>query len=274
MPAAYTQAQRAAIAQFMSFTATKEATAAKQLKANGWNVEQAVDAHFHKSASTTKSSTTSSLTKLFDKYRDDPVESPDAIGTSGTMNYLTDLGVALDEPAVLAILTEVNAPTMGELTRDDFIEGWKALGADTLAKQQVTLDQLRSRLSQQPAYFRRVYKHSFLLARMPGQRGVQLESAIDFWRLLFGPGGMKWKDAETDWLELWSEYLQEKWKKGVNKDMWDQTVVFATKCLEDPTMSWWSEDGAWPGVLDDFVAYVKEKRGNTGGDGGDAMNLG
>ena len=29
MPAAYTQAQRAAIAQFMSFTAAKEATAAK-----------------------------------------------------------------------------------------------------------------------------------------------------------------------------------------------------------------------------------------------------
>ena len=25
-------------------------------------------------------------------------------------------------------------------------------------------------------------------------------------------------------------------------------------------MSWWSEDSAWPGVIDQFVEYVKEKR--------------
>lgn len=35
------------------------------------------------------------------------------------------------------------------------------------------------------------------------------------------------------------------------------------KSLEDETMSWWSEDGAWPGVLDDFVTFVNEKREGT-----------
>jgi DCN1-like protein 1/2 len=28
-------------------------------------------------------------------------------------------------------------------------------------------------------------------------------------------------------------------------------------------LSFWSEDGAWPGVIDEFVAYVKEKRGDN-----------
>lgn len=45
--------------------------------------------------------------------------------------------------------------------------------------------------------------------------------------------------------------------------MWEQTAVFMIKSLEDQTMSWWSEDGAWPGVLDDFVTFVKEKREGT-----------
>lgn len=42
--------------------------------------------------------------------------------------------------------------------------------------------------------------------------------------------------------------------------MWDQTGVFVQKSLEDESMGWWSEDGAWPGVLDDFVGYVRERR--------------
>lgn len=47
--------------------------------------------------------------------------------------------------------------------------------------------------------------------------------------------------------------------------MWEQTGVFVVKSLEDESMSWWSEDGAWPGSLDEFVAFVKEKRGPEGG---------
>lgn len=41
------------------------------------------------------------------------------------MRYLTDLGVKLDEVVVLAVLTELGAPTMGEFTRDGFINGWQ-----------------------------------------------------------------------------------------------------------------------------------------------------
>ncbi len=40
------------------------------------------------------------------------------------MRYLGDLGVKLDEAAVLAVLTELDAPTMGEFTREGFVNGW------------------------------------------------------------------------------------------------------------------------------------------------------
>lgn len=35
------------------------------------------------------------------------------------------------------------------------------------------------------------------------------------------------------------------------------------KTKEDEEFSWWSADGAWPGAIDDFVAYVQAKRGKS-----------
>ena len=51
---------------------------------------------------------------------------PDKIGIEGSMRYLSDLGVKLDEVVVLAILTELGAPTMGEFTREGFVNGWQS----------------------------------------------------------------------------------------------------------------------------------------------------
>ena len=39
--------------------------------------------------------------------------------------------------------------------------------------------------------------------------------------------------------------------------MWE----FVQKTMTDESLAWWSEDGAWPGVVDEFVAWVKKKRG-------------
>lgn len=90
---------------------------------------------------------------------------------------------------------------------------------------------------------------------------LPLDAACDYWRLLLTPPSFSWTTSTTPWLAWWTEYLEAKWKKSVSKDMWDQTGVFVKKSSEDESMSWWSEDGAWPGVIDEFVAYVRAKRG-------------
>ena len=53
-------------------------------------------------------------------------DGPDIIGVEGSIRYLKDIGVELDEVVVLAILTEISAPTMGEITRKGFVDGWRA----------------------------------------------------------------------------------------------------------------------------------------------------
>ena len=188
------------------------------------------------------------------------------------MTYLTALTLALDEAAVLALLTVLSAPAMGELTRDGFIAGWRTLSppnsaADTIAKQTPIALGLRQSLRADNELWERVYKHTFILARQPGQRAVQLELAAEYWRLLFGEGGWQWKSDNggqmTPWLEWYLEHLSTNWKKSVNKDLWEQTAKFARKSVDDPSMDWWSEEGAWPGVLDEFVNFVKGKRGES-----------
>lgn len=87
--------------------------------------------------------------------------------------------------------------------------------------------------------------------------------------MLFSRPGLRWVSATTDWLALWLEFLNAKWTKTVNKDMWNQTLEFFAKSKDDETMSFWSEEGAWPSVIDDFVIWVREKR--SGGPVADNM---
>ncbi|KAI4132228.1 MAG: hypothetical protein LQ347_002647, partial [Umbilicaria vellea] len=195
---------------------------------------------------------TVALSKLFDKYREEAAESPDTIGVEGSMKYLGDLAVNLDEVVVLSVLAELQAPTMGEFSREGFIQGWKTYSADTLSKQQALIPQFRRHLLTHPDFFKRTYKHTFLIARSPGQKSVALDTAIEYWRLLFCAPGLAWHSPTTPWMEWWTEFLEARWNKSVNRDMWDQTGVFVGRCLADESMGWWSEDGAWPGVLDEF----------------------
>ena len=43
------------------------------------------------------------------------------------MQYLAELGVKLDEPVLLVILAELDAPTMGEFSREGFVQGWTSM---------------------------------------------------------------------------------------------------------------------------------------------------
>jgi DCN1-like protein 1/2 len=113
------------------------------------------------------------------------------------------------------------------------------------------------------ALFKQVYRHTFICGREKGQKALPLENAITYWQIMFSPPGRPWVTASTDWTELWVGFLKAKWTKSVNKDMWNQTGEFFQKSLQDDTLSFWGEDGAWPGVIDDFVAYAKEKRGSA-----------
>lgn len=110
------------------------------------------------------------------------------------------------------------------------------------------------------AYFKRVYRYTFGAGKEPDQRSMSLDNAIEFWRVLFAAPGQPWKTASHDWTALWIEFLREKWTRSVNRDMWNQTLEFAIKTKEDESLGFWNEDGAWPSVIDDFVAWCRDQQ--------------
>lgn len=57
---------------------------------------------------------------------DDPADNSDGIGIEGTMKYLGDIQVRLDEVACFGVAELVKSPSMGEFTREGFVEGWRA----------------------------------------------------------------------------------------------------------------------------------------------------
>lgn len=132
--------------------------------------------------------------------------------------------------------------------------------ADTISKQKQHIPTLRRALPANSDTFKKTYKGTFQLGRAAGSKVIPLDNAIEYWKTLFSAPSLDWSSETTPWLQWWIEYLESKWKKAVSKDMWDQTGLFVTKSIKDESMSWWSEEGSWPGVIDDFVAFVKVKR--------------
>lgn len=134
---------------------------------------------------------------------------------------------------------------------------------------------LRKRIPTHPESFRKVYRFAFPLCRMQGQRNLTFEIASEQWQLFFtsANGGVEWNTATTPWLDWYIEFLESRNTRVVNKDLWEQTEVFLRKSLEDESFSWWSADGAWPGALDDFVAYVQQDKRGGKASGGEAMEV-
>lgn len=131
---------------------------------------------------------------------------------------------------------------------------------------------VREALTSSVEVFRRVYRQTFVIARPPGSKVLPLDQALDYWRLLLSPPSLSWNTSSTPWLDWWLECLEQRWKKSVSKDMWDQTGNFILKTLEDEDLSFWSEEGSWPGVVDEFVAFVRQRR--TEGKEADPMDVG
>lgn len=158
---------------------------------------------------------------------------------------------------------------MGEISREGFCDGWSELGGlDTIEKQKKFIQQRRAALGQpgNRDVLKNVYNHTFkLLLTGAGQRAVDKEQCMELWKVLFRAPSLDWRTPTTDWLELWTEFVAENNIKMINSDVWKQTFKFAEESVKDDTLAWWSEESAWPALVDEFVEWIKEKNG-TGRD--------
>lgn len=182
----------------------------------------------------------------------DPDE--DEITVEGALKWFEDLRVKTEDVVLLPIAYELKSPTVGSFPRQQWIDGWKSLGCDSIPSMQAALPRLRSKLANDPSYFASVYNYTFEFAKSGTQRSITVETAIAFWESLI-PYGLTGRalahtsegdtDEETDddedtpmdveegwrteFTQWWFQFLTEKGGKGISKDTW--TMVLRPNCL-------------------------------------------
>ncbi|KAI0476634.1 Cullin binding-domain-containing protein [Xylaria cf. heliscus] len=262
-----TSAQKAAIANFVAITGASDRTASRYLKNSSYKLNEAVDAYFQTNGG--GSGTTAGagnrdtqLNQLFDSLRNEQEDSKNSLGAGSAMSYLQSIGVGLEDASLFLAVELLQAPSIGEIPRTGFVNGWKDAGVEAKSEAQAAhLKYLAGLMTKERDLFRRVYRYAFVAGKESDQRALSLDMALLYWDTLFKKPGQSWIGSSTriNWLNEWKTFLEENWKRSVNRDMWNQTLEFAFKSIDDESLDFWSEDGAWPGVIDEFVAWYKRK---------------
>ncbi|KAL2195337.1 Cullin binding-domain-containing protein [Corynascus similis CBS 632.67] len=232
--------------------------------------------------------TKAQLNKLFDELLPEEDKARNAsepvpeIGAEQCMAYLEKLDVNPASYELFVVLEIVRAESIGTITRSGFVDGWADVIASSTGSR-VTPDWegqrrlVRARIAQaltDPNYFKTIYDFAFQVGREPGQKAISMAVAVGFWEGLYVPDANPWRSEHIDFLGAWARYLKEKfgvvkagedgeeeveYKRTVSKDLWTQTRLFAAKTMQDETLSFWSEEQAWPGLIDEFVLWCREK---------------
>jgi len=251
-----TAAQTKSIKEFKTICGASEAVAAKILAKFNYNVEQALD-HFYQTEgkSAAGSGDKGKLNKVFDKYAD--AKDKDSMSGEPLGQFFRDAGVEpeKDGAVTLASAFRLKCKVLGEIKRAEFVEGYTAVGCDTIEKIKADMAQSRS-LLQDKVKFRDFYRWLFdFIKEDPDRKSIDLEPAIDFMKTVLPP--------HFPLCNEFIEFLKTQKLKSVTADVWHQLFEFARDIK--PDLSNYEVDGAWPVLFDDFVAYVQaEKKKNAG----------
>ena len=174
---------------------------------------------------------------------------------------------------MLVLAWELQAQTMCEFSKEEWMSGLAKMGIDTLEGLQKQLEPMRAKL-EDPAAFKEIYAYAFTYYKEEVQKSITQETAIMVWDLLL--------KGRTDHYDNWLTFLNAEHNKPISKDTWVLFLEF-TKQIEpdmsnyDPMgaifvythqqhidmrayakLSCVSKPGAWPVLIDDFVEWHEQ----------------
>ncbi|KZT11591.1 DUF298-domain-containing protein [Laetiporus sulphureus 93-53] len=232
--------------------------------------------------------TVASAGALFRTYADP--DDPSVVGPEGFTRLCSDTGISLDGALPLVLAWQMGAAEMAKINLSEWEKGTAELRISDLKVLSIALHDLEDllllgkppmkpslatqnrkkatssslepynraryyRYAEDPQKaFNELYSFCFALAKPPQARNIDMETASAFWSVLIVPR-----------YPLMSELLQfindKGTYRGVNKDLWNMALEFVRTI--DPNLSNYDADGAWPTMLDDFVAW---KTGKSAGE--------
>lgn len=235
----------------MSITGLQDNAAKKLLVSKNWDLEVAIDDYYASGVSVAQEQPSATNSKqvdnLFTRYKS---ATSSLIEREGIENFCRDLGIEPVDVVILVISKYFNAETMGVYQKDEFCNGMKNLGCDSIEKLRQKIPDLRRELTN-PHVFKETYNFVFTFSRDPGVRNLGFETAIALWRLLLL--------ERYPIVNRWIEYLETREKKhDVSKDTWEMFLDFAI-IVEREGIQGYDPSGPWPVLIDEFVEYLSHE---------------
>ena len=225
--------------------------------------------------------------KLFASYADE--DDPSVIGPEGFERLCADAGISLEGVQPLILAWQLKASEMGKIRQDEWTVGMSALQISSLPvlghalrdledllvrdaesiqtastatpskkrtsaaagaaeKDPYNRSRYLSYATDKKAAFSELYQFCFVLAKPPQSRNIEMETAIAFWSVLLAPSFSMVSEV-IEFLNVKGTY------RAANKDLWSMMLEFCRTV--DPSLNDYEADGAWPTLLDDFVAWKK-----------------
>jgi len=218
---------------------------------------------------------------LFEAYADE--DDADTISAENFERLCTDANVPMEGPMPLILLWHLDAKDLGTIKRDQWTKAMQDSQISSLVTLRIFLGDMEGLLlttkppipaastkstKRPPPYdrtqyhsyardrtatFGKMYSTLFTIAKTGHSRNIDIEIAKAFWSVLLAP----LYPIMTEVVE----YITEKGTyKAVNKDVWSMMLEFCKSV--NPNLDNYEADGAWPTLIDDFVAWKKERSGD------------
>lgn len=254
------------IQRFVDLTESTNEVARKYLNQNSWQINYALNDYYDSELGgfvSTKQEQVKypdELKTLFNNYSNDD----NIINFEGMIKFIADLNLNLEDLVTICLAKLLGWERLtSPINEEQFLSNWFMQGCSQLSDMQAVIKDLEVRLFTDEDYFTDIYNYTFGLVLDTGKKTIDLETAIDYWRLFFSQD-LDHKPVikiDPELFSSWLTFLESENKQDITNDCWHMLIEYFKKFYDFAAIAKkYDENDAWPYLFDEFFEYLEDTK--------------